>query len=809
MKHKNSKPQRSPKTVLSLLAVLFFVLTTVLLSREVLNVQKRFDEPSKAAFISDLLIPARNVIVYEPPVFGTSSTLMTASEVAQRFSVVLYGHNQMKSYLAEYKDAGYNGDALLYLVADDVEGPMNLSTVTAQGKTCSENGVNPNTDVLSSSATMDTGDFCEIHDAIVYRNRGITDPGKICLTESGFTNICPTESFFVHKSDNIRVEKKRTTTSYYQPNPGDSNWQKYFTQRVLRELVANYQPGYDYVPGIDGLFIDNLELSWTKLYTLIGVPKEYSTSCKYVQSVRSFAAYVHSQLHSNGRTYPVWANMISDTLSDPCSTAANSWIPFDEYLEGGMDESFVLNWGNGPYSQSHIESELAIGSDWVKRGNHFMSIIQADGDSRYNMYAFSAYLLTTDGVNGSYRYADTPSGRYAHYFSLSETTYPNYDFPLGPPVGDKYLASSSPDRVWAREFKCGEVSFNMTKYTGSVNVVENCTPTAPTPTPSPTPTPTTAPIQTQPVIPGNIVLNPNFESGTANWSFYSNSSGSFTATGLSAYSGSLSGLVSISTPGTTVNLYQGNLSLYPNTKYRLNFAARSNTGHDVKVVVDEQNDDYTNYGLTGFGVDLTTDWKVFSVEFTTSGFSTPVSDARMRFSLADYDAAGDIYSIDAVSLSKVCGYGPYTIPGKVESENFDCGGQNTGYYDSETSNLGKSYRTTEGVDITATSDIGGGYYVGWASSGEWLKYKINVDSSKSGLYDIVTRISSPYTTGKFRILIDGVDVSGSRSVPNTGGWQNFQNVTIANVNILSGLHTLQFKVEGYNANFNYLQFNKK
>ncbi len=493
MSKKTSKSRNLFKSVLPLLVVFFLALTTILILREVVNVQKRFGADLKAAFVSDTRIPARNVIVYEPPQHNTTGTLMSSSEVTNRFSVLLYARSQMRKNLVNYRTAGFNGDALLYLVADDIEGPQNLTTVTAQGKTCLENGVDPNTSVLSGTAAMDAGDFCEIHDAIVNRNRGSTDPAKICLTEYNFTNICPTESFFIHRTDNSRVEKKRTSTSYYQPNPGDLNWQKFFTQRVLRELVANYQPGYEFVSGIEGLFIDNIELSWTKLYNRIGVPKEYATDCSYTQSVRNFVSYVHTQLHSNGRSYSVWANMISDALTDPCGVAANSWVPFDDYLEGGMDESYVLNWGAGPYDDAHIEKEMAIGSDWVKKGNHFMTIIQANGDIKYNMYTFAAYLMTTDGVNGSYFYADTPNGRYAHYFTLPNSAYPDYNYPLGAPTGDKYLASTSPDRIWKRNFACGEVTLNLTMYTGSVNITGNCSSVNSSPTSIPTPIPTPNP----------------------------------------------------------------------------------------------------------------------------------------------------------------------------------------------------------------------------------------------------------------------------------------------------------------------------
>jgi len=47
---------------------------------------------------------------------------------------------------------------------------------------------------------------------------------------------------------------------------------------------------------------------------------------------------------------------------------------------------------------------------------------------------------------------------------------------------------------------------------------------------------------------------------------------------------------------------------------------------------------------------LTTAWQTFTREFTASGFTGTVTDARVRFWFAPYDAAGDIFFIDGVKL---------------------------------------------------------------------------------------------------------------------------------------------------------------
>src|SRR5690242_17504633 len=66
-----------------------------------------------------------------------------------------------------------------------------------------------------------------------------------------------------------------------------------------------------------------------------------------------------------------------------------------------------------------------------------------------------------------------------------------------------------------------------------------------------------------------------------------------------------------------------------------------------------------------------------------------------------------------------------SLPGQFEAENFDNGGEGVAYHDVEAANLGGQYRPTEGVDIQATSDTGGGFNVGWTKAGEWLRYAVN------------------------------------------------------------------------------------
>lgn len=170
-----------------------------------------------------------------------------------------------------------------------------------------------------------------------------------------------------------------------------------------------------------------------------------------------------------------------------------------------------------------------------------------------------------------------------------------------------------------------------------------------TPGPTPTPTASTCP----PPAPGNVIVNPGFESGTTNWKFVTNQKGSFTVTTQNPFRCDRSAQVAIKVAGTNVQLYQSGLPLQPNTAYRLTFAGRSTTGRDVHILLTKQKSPSTNYGIENVTLDLTTEWQTFTVDFTTKNFSLPVTDGRLRFSLSQTDAPGESFYFDDVSLVQV------------------------------------------------------------------------------------------------------------------------------------------------------------
>lgn len=154
--------------------------------------------------------------------------------------------------------------------------------------------------------------------------------------------------------------------------------------------------------------------------------------------------------------------------------------------------------------------------------------------------------------------------------------------------------------------------------------------------------------------------------------------------------------------------------------------------------------------------------------------------------------------------------GPYggvawAIPGVIQAENYDVGGESFAYHDTTLGNTPGQYRTDEDVDVEACTDTGGGFDVGWIDAGEWLEYTVNVGSTRA--YNIVARVSSGTTGGAFSIQVDGVTVAGPFTVPNTGGWQTFIDITASGVNLTAGQHVLRVTATGSGYNFNKLTFN--
>ncbi len=168
----------------------------------------------------------------------------------------------------------------------------------------------------------------------------------------------------------------------------------------------------------------------------------------------------------------------------------------------------------------------------------------------------------------------------------------------------------------------------------------------------------------------------------------------------------------------------------------------------------------------------------------------------------------NISAIDSVTIT-VLGNGtpylgtPFDVPGIIEAEYYDLGGEGVAYHDNDGINWGVPFRSDEGVDIEGSGDVGGGYNIGWIEDGEWLEYTINVPAD--GLYTVIPRISSVPGGGALHIEFDGMDLTGEVSVPVTGGWQFWEGVIIPNIELNAGEQVMHVALHNGHFNLNWIE----
>ena len=188
-------------------------------------------------------------------------------------------------------------------------------------------------------------------------------------------------------------------------------------------------------------------------------------------------------------------------------------------------------------------------------------------------------------------------------------------------------------------------------------------------------------------------------------------------------------------------------------------------------------------------------------EDTTSPYSftwnnVPIGQYCLTVRARDNNGFTTISSDVLVYVSATVPQAPYggsawAIPGIIQTENYDVGGEGVSYHDLDGGNNGGAYRFDD-VDVKTTADTGGGYAVGWIRAGEWMEYTVNV--AAAGTYDIQCRAGSPLANRTFSILFNGVDKTGNILVPVTADWDQYQTVTVAGVSLSAGQQVMRVLV---------------
>lgn len=145
--------------------------------------------------------------------------------------------------------------------------------------------------------------------------------------------------------------------------------------------------------------------------------------------------------------------------------------------------------------------------------------------------------------------------------------------------------------------------------------------------------------------------------------------------------------------------------------------------------------------------------------------------------------------------------GVIQIPGRLEAENYDRGGQGIAFNDTDPQNRGNVYRA-DAVDIYGSTTTG--FQVGYTQTGEWLEYTINVQTA--GIYRWNARVSAGADASGFRLLLNGNNISEEINPVNSGTWDTYTLNTGLTTSLPAGQHILRVLVTGSFFNLDWIEF---
>ncbi len=276
----------------------------------------------------------------------------------------------------------------------------------------------------------------------------------------------------------------------------------------------------------------------------------------------------------------------------------------------------------------------------------------------------------------------------------------------------------------------------------------------------------------------------------------------------------------------TANARDRNAPLSPDQRYdTLNHMQRGTNNvwaiavpsgsYDVRVVAGDPSAVDSVYRILAEGVQILSGTPTSGQPWFDGSARVTVGDGALTIT----NASGAVNNkIDFLELTRIdspapggatpFGGTPVNLPGTIEAENFDNGGEGIAYHDRDSVNSLGTYRGT-GVDIANSAVGSGGHIVGATYAGEWVQYTVNAPTA--GTFELQARVASKGQGGRFHVAVDGVDRTGSLTIPNTGDWASYQTLTKPGVSLSAGRHVVRLimDVNGPTTavgNFDWLRF---
>lgn len=222
----------------------------------------------------------------------------------------------------------------------------------------------------------------------------------------------------------------------------------------------------------------------------------------------------------------------------------------------------------------------------------------------------------------------------------------------------------------------------------------------------------------------------------------------------------------------------------------------------VQIGVNKENEDITRFDIYADNEIIASDKDEFIWE--------DVSRGEHSIWVVGYDASGKEYTTSKKKIKILEPQTPFNgtpalIPGVIEAEEFDYGGEGNAYHDSDEQNRNGGDRN-EGVDMNNTA-------VGYTQTGEWIEY--TVDVQKTGTYEVVATVASGSNGSAFTLYMDNTFIipgadgtpGGFIEVPNTGSWEDFTTVKSSLNKLTKGVHVLKVEITGDWVDLDKLEFN--
>lgn len=140
------------------------------------------------------------------------------------------------------------------------------------------------------------------------------------------------------------------------------------------------------------------------------------------------------------------------------------------------------------------------------------------------------------------------------------------------------------------------------------------------------------------------------------------------------------------------------------------------------------------------------------------------------------------------------------IPGIVEMEDYDKGGQGVSYYDLDKENKGELYRNDR-VDVVESPT---GYAIGYTQKGEWLEYTVDVESD--GDYIVEASMAHGDSDPKILLSVDG-DSACALSCKGQGDWDTYA-MAKGSIKLSEGTHVLRVEIATSYSNIDFIKFSK-